>query len=120
MKRGMTLREAAKRSGLSHSYISSLEQGKHPRTKAPISPSPESLKGLSAAYNYPYEELMIIAGHIPGKQKESADTLPEGKLYEAVKRVEEKLKIKIEDDPDIMEGLENYLLTLGKMKNKLK
>lgn len=61
----LSLREAAKRSGLSYSYISSLESGKHPRTGDVITPSPETLKALSTAYKYDYEELMQMAGHLP-------------------------------------------------------
>lgn len=72
-KRGLSLREAAERSGLSHSYISSLETGTHPGTKAPISPSPESLKRLASAYNFEYEQLMILAGYIEEPKEESFD-----------------------------------------------
>lgn len=60
----LSLREAAKRSGLSYSYISSLEKGKHPRTGAPINPTPDILRSLANAYNYPHEELMKLAGHL--------------------------------------------------------
>lgn len=63
LRGGLSLREAAKRSGLSYSYISSLEKGKHPRTGAPINPTPEILRNLSKAYNHPYEELMKLAGY---------------------------------------------------------
>lgn len=59
-----SLREAAKLTGLSYSYISSLEKGEHPKTKASIQASPDSLKSLAKAYNYPYEELMKMAGYI--------------------------------------------------------
>jgi transcriptional regulator with XRE-family HTH domain len=64
----MSLREASQKSGLSHSYIAALEQDKRPGTKAPISPSPESLKRLSEAYGFPYEELMIKAGYLSEEQ----------------------------------------------------
>lgn len=67
----LTLREAAKRSGLSHSYINSLEQGKHPKTKVPINPTPETLKRLSDAYDYDYEELMRKAGYLKESNGES-------------------------------------------------
>lgn len=61
----LSLREAAKISGLSYSYISSLESGKHPRTGDAITPSPDTLKALSLAYKYDYEDLMKKAGHLP-------------------------------------------------------
>lgn len=60
----LSLREAARRSGLSYSYISSLEAGKHPKTGVPINPSPDSLKGLAKAYNYDFNDLMKKAGYI--------------------------------------------------------
>lgn len=63
LRGNLSLREAAKKSGLSYSYISSLEKGRHPRTGAPINPTPEILRSLSKAYNYSYEDLMKLAGY---------------------------------------------------------
>ncbi|UQZ82889.1 helix-turn-helix protein [Paenibacillus konkukensis] len=60
----MSLREAAKKSGLSHAYIRDLELEKNRSTNEKITPSPDTLKKLSAAYDYPYTELMIKAGHL--------------------------------------------------------
>jgi repressor LexA len=65
-----SLREASRLSGLSYSYIASLEKGEHPKTKATIQISPESLKQLSIAYNYPYKELMKEAGYIEADKAE--------------------------------------------------
>lgn len=59
----MTFREAAEKSGLSHSYIRYLELGKRPGTNTPINPTPESLRGLAKAYGYSYTELMRLAGY---------------------------------------------------------
>lgn len=75
-RRGYSLREASDRSGLSHSYISSLELGKHPKTKTPISPSPTTLKKLSELYNYSYPELMKMAGYLDFV--ETPDAIQEG------------------------------------------
>jgi len=60
----MSLRLAAEKSGLSHTYIRDLELGVNRSTKAPIKPTPETLKRLSEAYNFQYEELMKKAGYI--------------------------------------------------------
>lgn len=60
----MSLREAAKKSGLSHAYIRDLELERNRSTNDKITPSPDTLKKLSAAYGYPYTELMIKAGHL--------------------------------------------------------
>ncbi|WP_391560715.1 helix-turn-helix domain-containing protein [Robertmurraya sp.] len=59
-----SLREIAKKSGLSHSYIRDLELGYRQTTKKKIQPSPDSLKRLADAYDYPYEELLKMAGFI--------------------------------------------------------
>ena len=117
-RRGYTLREVADRSGLSHSYISSLESGVHPKTKAPISPSPETLKGLAIAYNVEYEDLMKIATYIEESKKETAGAPSKSRLDLAIEQIEKDFNINITDDPDIMEALESYLRTLGKMKQR--
>ncbi|PZE21004.1 helix-turn-helix domain-containing protein [Paenibacillus xerothermodurans] len=64
LRGAMSLREAAKKSGLSHAYIRDLELEKNRSTNERITPSPDTLKKLSAAYDYPYTELMIKAGHL--------------------------------------------------------
>ncbi|BAF60147.1 predicted transcriptional regulator [Pelotomaculum thermopropionicum SI] len=58
------LRDAAERAGISHTYLSQLEKGIDPRTGKEIRPSPETLKGISKAYNYPYEKLLAVAGYL--------------------------------------------------------
>ena len=85
----MSLREAAERSGLSHSYIRSLENGKHPNTGAPITPSPESLRALSKAYRYPYEELMVKAGHIKEEPTNKGQTIPSKTIDKIVEHLSE-------------------------------
>lgn len=76
----MSLREASQKSGLSHSYIAALEQDKRPGTKAPISPSPDSLKRLSDAYGFPYEDLMRKAGYLSDEEQISEDKSPAEQL----------------------------------------
>lgn len=66
----LSLREAAAKSGLSHSYIHSLEKGKHPRTDEEILPSPDTLCKLSVAYNHPYHDLMQKAGYLKSDHPE--------------------------------------------------
>jgi transcriptional regulator with XRE-family HTH domain len=68
----MSLREAAKRCGLSHVYIRDLEKNKSNAKNGDfIKPSPDTLRKLSEAYNYPYESLMVKAGYI----KDDVDSL---------------------------------------------
>ncbi|MDB5053503.1 MAG: Xre family transcriptional regulator, partial [Bacilli bacterium] len=65
----LPLREAAERSGLSHTYIRDLELGKNRKTKAPIKPSPDVLRALAKAYNIEYDELMRLAGYSDNNQE---------------------------------------------------
>lgn len=73
------LRAAAKKTGLSHGYISILEKGSDPRTGSPINPSPETLRSYSKGYNYPFEHLMEVSGYSEieqdndNKNQESSD-----------------------------------------------
>ncbi|MED1954621.1 helix-turn-helix transcriptional regulator [Brevibacillus centrosporus] len=60
----LTLRDVKDKTGMSHSYIRSLELNQNPKTKGPIQPTPETLRKLSEAYDYPYEDLMKVAGFI--------------------------------------------------------
>lgn len=66
----LSLREAAKKSGVSHTYISDLEKGINRKTKEPITPTAETLKRLSTAYNHPFSDLMYKAGLIPNPNDE--------------------------------------------------
>lgn len=59
-----SIRQAAKKMGISYSYLSILEKGVDPRTGKDSNPKPETLKIISKAYDYPYEELMKAAGYL--------------------------------------------------------
>jgi transcriptional regulator with XRE-family HTH domain len=72
LRGSISLREAAKKSGLSHAYIRDLELEKNRSTNEKITPSPDTLQKLSNAYGYPYKELMIKAGHL-----EEHDLMPD-------------------------------------------
>lgn len=61
-----SLREIADLTELSHTYISDVEKGFRRGSKKPLNPSPETLKRLAKAYDYPYEELMKAAGYVNG------------------------------------------------------
>ncbi|MHA7967742.1 helix-turn-helix domain-containing protein [Paenibacillus sp. CAU 1782] len=116
--RKLTLREASEKSGLSHSYISSLENGKHPKTKAPIMPSPDSLKRLAEAYNYEYEELMKTAGHIERGEESNEDILPKRNQEFVIKEIVEKYNVDL-DEPGAKEKLEQIIqIVFGDMKKK--
>ncbi|WP_416149455.1 helix-turn-helix domain-containing protein [Salipaludibacillus sp. HK11] len=59
-----SLRKAAKDTGLSHSYIADIEKGFRRDTHTPLNPSPDTLKLIATAYNYPYKKLLEKAGYI--------------------------------------------------------
>jgi transcriptional regulator with XRE-family HTH domain len=77
LRGNLSLREAAKLSGLSHAYIRDLELEKNRLTNDRIIPSPDTLKKLSIAYRYSYKELMIMAGHLTKEEKEIMIHLPD-------------------------------------------
>lgn len=56
-KQGITITQLAEKSGVSHSYISQIENGK-------FNPSPEILRKLSEPLGVSYEDLMIKAGYL--------------------------------------------------------
>ncbi len=64
LRGSMSLREAARKSGLSHAYIRDLELERNRSTNDKITPSPDTLQKLSVAYGYPYTDLMVKAGHL--------------------------------------------------------
>ncbi|MDQ2086039.1 helix-turn-helix transcriptional regulator [Herbivorax sp. ANBcel31] len=66
IKKNWSIRKAANKMGISYSYLSILEKGVDPRTGKDSNPRPETLKIISKTYNYPYEELMKVAGYLEG------------------------------------------------------
>lgn len=66
----MSLRDAAEKIGISHSYLSVIENGLDPRSKAPVKPTPETLGYISKAYNVEYNKLMELAGYISSKNND--------------------------------------------------
>ncbi|MDG0874918.1 helix-turn-helix domain-containing protein [Paenibacillus thiaminolyticus] len=59
-----SLREIERESGVSHTYLSSLEKGRDPRTGKERKPTPDTLKKLAQVYSVPYEWLMSAAGYM--------------------------------------------------------
>lgn len=59
-----SLRQVADITQLSHTYISDIEKGFRRDTRTPINPSPDTLKRMSDAYNFPYEEMLRVAGYL--------------------------------------------------------
>lgn len=60
----MSLRDVQEATGLSHTYLSTLEKGYDPRTKKKRNPSPAVLQTLARFYRVKYDELMQLAGYL--------------------------------------------------------
>lgn len=84
----LSLRDAAKIIGISHSYLSTLEKGFESGKNTPVKPTPETLQLISNAYDVPYETLMRFSGYL------HEDTAASQKLSE-------------KDEKDIAKRLEN-------------
>lgn len=77
-----SLRDASKRIGISHTYLDTIEKGYDKRSGSPVNPTPDTLKLLSKAYNYPYQELMEVAGYI---DEEKIDRDKKSAIIEKIK-----------------------------------
>lgn len=71
-----SLRSVEEESGVSHTYLSSLEKGADPRTGKERKPSAETLKKLADVYNYSYIDLLAKAGYLNLKEDDFG-----GKVY---------------------------------------
>lgn len=63
--RKLTLRDFASLCGMSHSYISMLEEGRNSKTGEPITPTLSTLKKISKALGLTSNELMTIIDDMP-------------------------------------------------------
>lgn len=59
-----SLREVEKATGISHTYISTLEKGVDPRTRGVREPSCKTLRKLAGFYGISYIQLLIKIGYV--------------------------------------------------------
>lgn len=59
-----SLRDVQKATGISHTYLSTLEKGFDPRTKKERKPTVDILKKLADHYKIDYYKLLVMAGYI--------------------------------------------------------
>lgn len=71
---GLSLRDFAKKSGVSNSYLSMLETGRQPQSGRPIVPTLTTLNKLAAAMCMRVDDLIAIVDDMPVSIKE--DTAP--------------------------------------------
>jgi transcriptional regulator with XRE-family HTH domain len=89
--KNLSLREAARRAGVSHSYLSQVETGSHDR------PSIEILEKLSVVYDKELSELLEGTGHIK--------TIKTGYYHEFEDVLREEMELR--NKKDIMYLLQN-------------
>lgn len=103
-----SLREASNKIGISHTYLDTLEKGYDKRSGKPSKPTPETLKLIAKAYDYPYEELMALAGYIDVDENETNETTYTYDLTEKDKKDIAKRMEKIKKDLSSDGGLSFY------------
>lgn len=62
LNRGLSLREASALIGISHTYLSAIENGRDPRSKKPVTPSPGVIFNICKAYDLDFVELIGDSG----------------------------------------------------------
>ena len=92
-----SLRDAAKRIGISHTYLRILEKGVDLRSGNPAKATPETLKLISKAYDYPYPKLLEVAGIIDEDLKNDLILEEKMKLAEQIINLPETERKLIED-----------------------
>ncbi len=95
---GYSLREFSKLSGVSNSYLSMLESGKHPRSGRPIVPTLTKLNQIADAMGLRIDDLISAMDDTPVK-------IDDGGFY--VSSLEKQIILRFRDLPD---GERNMLL----------
>lgn len=103
-KLNLSLRDASKLIGISHSYLSTLEKGIDPRNDAPVKPTPETLQLISKAYNIEYNNLMEKAGYIQSAKNEVLGNTQSNKASKLTRRDEREIEKAI---AEFVEGLKS-------------
>lgn len=83
-----SLRDIADLTGLSHTYISDIENGYRRGTNKPLKVSPEILKKLSKALDTSYAELMVLAGYW---DKDDPENEMLSEIYSEERKMEKKI-----------------------------
>lgn len=116
--RGLTLTELAKQSGVSHPYISQVENDK-------FKPSPEILRKIAEPLGVSYEQLLHYAGYIEGVLLGSSKEINLSNLN-SLDRAKRWLTINGKLDPDLKDELEpllnqdpSFSLTIDNLFEKL-
>lgn len=74
-KKNLSLREAAEKVGVSHTYLNALEKGANPRTGKPVNPSAKTLLRISETYAIPLEELVATDDYAVSDRKHDIEDI---------------------------------------------
>lgn len=124
----LSLRDASKLIGISHSYLSTLEKGIDPRSNTPIKPTPSTLKLISEAYNISYTKLMELSGYIEDTSKTTCTDNPNtkktidlGKNIDEIKNsLDKETEVLFNGEPMSPEAIESVLEALEFCKKQAK
>lgn len=74
MRGDMSLRDAAEKLGVSHTYLQRLESGVDPRSGKKIIPSITTLRTIAEGYKVPLESLLSVAGFLDDQTSENGSS----------------------------------------------
>lgn len=116
-----SLREMERITGLSHTYLSTLEKGMDPRSGKERKPTPETLKKLSETLEVSYIQLMKRAGYVVNIQESGLMEATEKIILSATSamEIEKEIHLLNENLDKLKEELKKYkvLKTTNKDKN---
>lgn len=75
LKKNLSLREAAEKVGLSHTYLNALEKGRDPRTGKPMNPSARTLVRIAEGYGIPLEELLRMVSRDGAEESDDLEAI---------------------------------------------
>ncbi|MGE5572679.1 MAG: helix-turn-helix domain-containing protein [Bacteroidota bacterium] len=75
VKKNLSLREAAEKVGISHTYLNALERGYEPRTGRPVNPSARTLVLIAKGYGIPLEELLRMASREGAEESDDLEAV---------------------------------------------
>lgn len=109
LRGNLSLRDVQEGTGISHTYLSTLEKGYDPRTKKQRKPTPEVLQKLANYYKVNYRDLMFLAGYLDVAINESS-------TYENKIRTTKENVLKLKELEDFADKIKK---TPKKLENKV-
>jgi transcriptional regulator with XRE-family HTH domain len=118
----LTMRDFAAKSGVSHSYIAMLEDGKNSKTGLPMTPGLVTLKKLSVGMDMTLDELIATADDMPVSLQTSTSTDETGltdKERKLMRSIQQAFRLVPEEDQQfLLAQIEATIDTVLKYKGK--